>query len=223
MSGRPGRGPLDAVITGALLFMAGDAGEGGQLPSAGPTSRVAVRKVVRRPPYNEDSVTPHLHSRRCPVATWCFLLLLLALAACGGGDASPEAAEASSCIGCHREATPGVVTDWELSRHSAAGVECSLCHGDGHRTADDCRPRSDGDGGGVQPADRLLGGEDGRAPSDGSSRAVPGPPSDRPGRRQGPGHVRRRDGRLAPTPRGRAHREQHARSDRARIAARRVS
>ncbi len=71
------------------------------------------------------------------VAAWCLPFLMLVLAACGGGDAPPDAAEASSCVGCHREATPGVVTDWELSRHSAAGVECSLCHGDGHTTADD--------------------------------------------------------------------------------------
>ncbi|MCY3846208.1 MAG: multiheme c-type cytochrome, partial [Acidobacteria bacterium] len=78
------------------------------------------------------------HGGRWCVAVWCLLLLVLGLAACGGPDAPPEAAGASSsCIGCHREETPGVVTDWELSRHSAAGVECSLCHGDGHSSADD--------------------------------------------------------------------------------------
>ncbi len=33
--------------------------------------------------------------------------------------------------------TPNIVTDWELSRHNEKGVDCSLCHGDEHRTADD--------------------------------------------------------------------------------------
>ena len=78
---------------------------------------------------------PYRHRR--PAPAWCLAAVVLALAACGGPDAPPEVAEASSCVGCHREATPGIVTDWELSRHSGAGVDCSLCHGDGHRTADD--------------------------------------------------------------------------------------
>ena len=71
------------------------------------------------------------------MAAWCLPLLALALGACGGRDAPPEVAAAASCIGCHGEETPGIVTDWELSRHSAAGVDCTLCHGDGHTTADD--------------------------------------------------------------------------------------
>ncbi len=65
----------------------------------------------------------------------CFLLLVLALAACGSEQDTPLAA--SQCVDCHREATPSIVTDWELSRHSSEGVDCSLCHGDEHQSAED--------------------------------------------------------------------------------------
>ena len=41
------------------------------------------------------------------------------------------------CVECHRSVTPSIVTDWELSRHSERGVDCSLCHGDEHHSADD--------------------------------------------------------------------------------------
>ena len=65
----------------------------------------------------------------------CLLPFLLALTACGGGENSPVAT--SECVDCHREVTPNIVTDWELSRHSSEGVDCSLCHGDRHRSAED--------------------------------------------------------------------------------------
>jgi len=42
-----------------------------------------------------------------------------------------------ACVACHREITPSVVADWELSAHGGAGVTCSLCHGEGHASADD--------------------------------------------------------------------------------------
>jgi hydroxylamine dehydrogenase len=41
------------------------------------------------------------------------------------------------CVACHKTATPGIVTDWELSKHSHAGVGCSTCHGVGHSAASD--------------------------------------------------------------------------------------
>lgn len=44
---------------------------------------------------------------------------------------------ADVCIECHKTATPGVVSDWQLSLHSGAGVGCSACHGDAHKTAAD--------------------------------------------------------------------------------------
>jgi hypothetical protein len=44
---------------------------------------------------------------------------------------------AGECIDCHKQETPNIVTDWQLSKHSAEGVGCSVCHGDGHSSADD--------------------------------------------------------------------------------------
>ena len=41
------------------------------------------------------------------------------------------------CIDCHRKATPGIVTDSELSKHSKSGVGCETCHGDNHVTTID--------------------------------------------------------------------------------------
>ena len=53
-----------------------------------------------------------------------FLLVFLAVTACGSGGETPVAA--SDCVECHREATPGIVTDWELSTHSTNGVDCAM-------------------------------------------------------------------------------------------------
>ncbi len=44
---------------------------------------------------------------------------------------------AQDCINCHKEVTPNVVSDWQLSAHSENEVECISCHGDSHTTADD--------------------------------------------------------------------------------------
>jgi len=46
-------------------------------------------------------------------------------------------ASAGICVDCHRQETPNIVTDWELSKHSANEVDCSVCHGEGHQTAAD--------------------------------------------------------------------------------------
>lgn len=42
---------------------------------------------------------------------------------------------AQSCEECHYSVTPGIVSDWQISRHSQSGVECSTCHGDQHKSA----------------------------------------------------------------------------------------
>lgn len=42
-----------------------------------------------------------------------------------------------SCVECHKDITPNIVSDWQLSRHSGNGVECSTCHGNGHTNARD--------------------------------------------------------------------------------------
>ena len=44
---------------------------------------------------------------------------------------------AQDCIGCHKDLTPNIVTDWQLSRHSQVGVVCAACHGDQHTSARD--------------------------------------------------------------------------------------
>ncbi len=42
-----------------------------------------------------------------------------------------------TCVDCHRKVTPNVVSDWQLSKHSSSDVNCSVCHGDQHKSAND--------------------------------------------------------------------------------------
>lgn len=46
-------------------------------------------------------------------------------------------AQEVSCIDCHNEISPNIVGDWQLSKHSQNEVDCSVCHGDDHRTMTD--------------------------------------------------------------------------------------
>jgi len=48
-----------------------------------------------------------------------------------------SAASAQVCVDCHKKVTPGIVTDWQLSKHSKMKITCSECHGDQHKTAKD--------------------------------------------------------------------------------------
>ncbi len=41
------------------------------------------------------------------------------------------------CVECHARSTPGIVSDWKLSRHAAVSVGCDSCHGTAHATAAD--------------------------------------------------------------------------------------
>jgi hydroxylamine dehydrogenase len=41
------------------------------------------------------------------------------------------------CVECHKSVTPGIVSDWQLSKHSQKGVDCSVCHGSAHKSAQD--------------------------------------------------------------------------------------
>ncbi len=41
------------------------------------------------------------------------------------------------CVTCHLDVTPGIVSDWELSKHSKNLVTCSVCHGVYHMSEDD--------------------------------------------------------------------------------------
>lgn len=49
------------------------------------------------------------------------LVLLAPLAARAAGD---------TCVECHEKQTPGIVADWKISKHAAAGVDCAACHAD---------------------------------------------------------------------------------------------
>ena len=47
------------------------------------------------------------------------------------------AAAAETCVNCHKEKTPSIVTDWQLSKHSKSGIDCAVCHGTEHSSATD--------------------------------------------------------------------------------------
>ncbi len=58
-----------------------------------------------------------------------FILILTAAAVSVG--------QAVDCISCHQTETPGIVKDWQLSKHSKNNVDCSVCHGELHVSAAD--------------------------------------------------------------------------------------
>ena len=41
---------------------------------------------------------------------------------------------AQDCVKCHTKITPGIVNDWQLSKHSGNDVVCSDCHGSDHNS-----------------------------------------------------------------------------------------
>jgi len=44
---------------------------------------------------------------------------------------------AQICVDCHKKITPNIVSDWESSKHSKTNVDCTACHGDQHKSAED--------------------------------------------------------------------------------------
>ncbi|MFQ5723845.1 MAG: multiheme c-type cytochrome, partial [Terriglobia bacterium] len=44
---------------------------------------------------------------------------------------------AQECLECHQRVTPQIVSDWELSAHAEARIDCVACHGGEHTTAED--------------------------------------------------------------------------------------
>ncbi len=64
---------------------------------------------------------------RCPVIYGSLLFLI----------AGRGFAQGPNCVDCHKTVNPGIVSDWQLSKHSSAGVGCDVCHGSAHSTADD--------------------------------------------------------------------------------------
>jgi len=48
-----------------------------------------------------------------------------------------DAMAQSVCVDCHTQVTPGIVADYEVSKHSQRGVDCAVCHGNDHSSAND--------------------------------------------------------------------------------------
>jgi hypothetical protein len=46
-------------------------------------------------------------------------------------------ASAQVCVECHKKVTPGIVNDWRISKHFQNKIDCSECHGDQHKSAQD--------------------------------------------------------------------------------------
>jgi hydroxylamine dehydrogenase len=46
---------------------------------------------------------------------------------------------ADECVDCHLKVTPNIVSDWQASKHSQAGINCPSCHGDQHKTVGDVK------------------------------------------------------------------------------------
>ncbi|NOZ45525.1 MAG: cytochrome C [Chlorobi bacterium] len=44
---------------------------------------------------------------------------------------------AQNCVDCHKKITPGIVSDWEISKHHENDVDCAECHGNKHTTEND--------------------------------------------------------------------------------------
>ncbi len=51
---------------------------------------------------------------------------------------TPVTADAN-CVSCHKKVSPGLVSDWEVSRHFNEEVGCVECHGDAHKKVSDAR------------------------------------------------------------------------------------
>jgi hypothetical protein len=47
------------------------------------------------------------------------------------------AAQGTTCVTCHQDVTPGIVTQFLASKKAAAGLDCATCHGSGHTAMDD--------------------------------------------------------------------------------------
>ncbi|MFP4315622.1 MAG: multiheme c-type cytochrome [Desulfovibrionales bacterium] len=65
------------------------------------------------------------------------LVLLAAVFMLQGDPVNIAQAQEDSCVGCHTEETPGVVSDWKNSAHAANQIGCDACHGSEHTSAKD--------------------------------------------------------------------------------------
>ncbi len=46
-------------------------------------------------------------------------------------------ASAEVCVECHKKITPGIVNDWQISKHFQNKISCTECHGDQHKSEQD--------------------------------------------------------------------------------------
>jgi len=66
------------------------------------------------------------------IAGTAFLFVLV----WAGGTARAEEAD---CAACHKNVTPNIVSDWELSQHGQNEIDCSACHGSDHKSEKDVK------------------------------------------------------------------------------------
>ena len=67
-----------------------------------------------------------------------FQVSMVVLAAVLGAEpANVEPASGQVCVDCHKKVTPNVVADWQVGKHAESGIDCTGCHGDQHKSADD--------------------------------------------------------------------------------------
>jgi hydroxylamine dehydrogenase len=59
-------------------------------------------------------------------------VLLAGFLACFAASAG-----AQDCVDCHQKTTPGIVKEWQLSKHAANAISCAACHGSAHTSAAD--------------------------------------------------------------------------------------
>jgi len=55
-----------------------------------------------------------------------------AMLICAAAFLSCAGATAQQCVTCHKQKTPNIVADWQLSKHAQNEVDCAVCHGDKH-------------------------------------------------------------------------------------------
>ena len=60
----------------------------------------------------------------------CLVALCLCLFQAYGFAANP-------CVDCHSKISPGIVADWQISKHGTLGLDCMQCHGVEHSSAED--------------------------------------------------------------------------------------
>ncbi|MEM5789450.1 MAG: multiheme c-type cytochrome [Syntrophobacteraceae bacterium] len=51
--------------------------------------------------------------------------------------AGMQGLESEGCVECHSRITPGIIVDWQLSKHSRNDVGCPSCHGEQHTSMTD--------------------------------------------------------------------------------------